>query len=514
MLSVSGGQHSVISLGYAESLFTDEGKTEAATVHKGNRDQVEGKIFKGYKDEWTLDGGQHRSIVPLFWRTFRYLQMVVETKDEPLILEDMYGIYTGYPFEMQAKFDGDLDEYNHILEVGWRSARLCAHDTYMDTPYYEQLQYVGDTRIQALVSLFNSGDDRLMRNAIEQISFSQSLGGLTMSRYPTRDPQYIPPFSLWWIGMLSDHWKYRGDSSLVRSMLPVSRSVLDYFYSHQQQDGSLGNMPYWNFTDWASGTGWKAGVAPTTEEGNSAPLDLQLLLAYQAAAPLERAAGLPALAAEYDRRAAALSQIVRKLYWDSGKGFFADTPEKQHFSQHTNALAVLAGVVGETEARRLMEKTLDDPELVQATIYFKYYLHQAAIKAGLGNQYADWLEEWRAQLDLGLTTWAEQPEPTRSDCHAWGASPNIEFFRTVLGIDSDAPGFKKVLIQPHLGKLKKASGSIPHPNGEISVRYELNSNGLLEAEVLLPEGVEGRFSWNRQERALKSGRQFFTLKPR
>ena len=54
-------------------------------------------------------------------------------------------------------------------------------------------------------------------------------------------------------------------------------------------------------------------------------------------------------------------------------------------------------------------------------------------------------------MALGLTTWAEMPEPTRSDCHAWGASPNIEFFRILLGIDSNAPGFKSIRIAPSLG---------------------------------------------------------------
>jgi len=44
-------------------------------------------------------------------------------------------------------------------------------ETYMDCPYYEQLQYVGDTRIQAMVSLYNTGDDRLMRNAITQLDY-------------------------------------------------------------------------------------------------------------------------------------------------------------------------------------------------------------------------------------------------------------------------------------------------------------------------------------------------------
>ncbi|WP_224995520.1 alpha-L-rhamnosidase C-terminal domain-containing protein [Cesiribacter sp. SM1] len=507
VLHVSGGKGAVVSLKYAESMFVDEGKPAAETKQKGNRNKVAGKVFIGYEDRWTLDGGSQRTIVPLFWRTWRYLQLQIRTGAEPLELDDLYGLYTGYPFERKASFDAGVPELSTILDVGWRSARLCAHETYMDTPYYEQLQYVGDTRIQALVSLYNSGDDRLMRNAIEQISFSQSLGGLTMSRYPSREAQYITPFSLWWISMLHDHWKYRGDTSFVKAMLPVSRSVLDFYHGYQQPRGSLKRMPYWNFTDWASGPGWKAGIAPATAAGASAPLDLQLLIAYRAAALLERAAGLPALAAEYESRSEDLSRTIAAVYWDVEEELFADTPEKRHFSQHTNALAVLAGVVEGATATSLMEKTLAQQDLVQATIYFKFYLHAAAIKAGLGNGYIGWLDEWRAQLKRGLTTWAEQPEPTRSDCHAWGASPNIEFFRTVLGIDSDAPGFAKVLIEPRLGELKKVSGSVPHPKGEISVRYHVNSKGKLQAEVSLPEGVEGRFVWHEQEKPLKSGRQ-------
>jgi alpha-L-rhamnosidase len=53
-----------------------------------------------------------------------------------------------------------------LWEVGWRTARLCAGENYFDCPYYEQLQYEADTRIQSLISLYIAGDDRLMRKAI------------------------------------------------------------------------------------------------------------------------------------------------------------------------------------------------------------------------------------------------------------------------------------------------------------------------------------------------------------
>ena len=66
----------------------------------------------------------------------------------PLIVEEITATATGFPFVRTAKFDAGVAELNQILDVGWRTARLCAHETYMDCPYYEQLQYSGDTRVQ------------------------------------------------------------------------------------------------------------------------------------------------------------------------------------------------------------------------------------------------------------------------------------------------------------------------------------------------------------------------------
>ena len=116
---------------------------------------------------------------------------------------------------------------------------------------------------------------------------------------------------------------------------------------------------------------------------------------------------------------------------------------------------------------------------------------------------------------MGLTTWAEISDVNmaRSDCHAWGSSPNIEFFRTILGIDSDAPGFAKVKIEPHLGSLKNVSGEISHPSGIIAVRY-LNSNNKWLAEINLPLKVSGRFVWKRKSYSLKEGKNTLQLNKR
>ena len=108
-------------------------------------------------------------------------------------------------------------------------------------------------------------------------------------------------------------------------------------------------------------------------------------------------------------------------------------------------------------------------------MYFRVYLTQALKKAGLANNYLETLGLWREMLDLGLTTFAEKPDPTRSDCHAWSASPNYDFLATVAGIEPASPGFKTVKVEPHLGKLNQIKGNMPHPQG--AIWFDLTRNG-------------------------------------
>lgn len=213
------------------------------------------------------------------------------------------------------------------------------------------------------------------------------------------------------------------------------------------------------------------------KEGNSALQDLMYLLTLESVAKMEKAFGLPAMGTHYDHIASSIRTTIRSKYWDTSRKLFADTYKHNSFSQHVNSLAVLAGIVTGDEAKQVMHSLLTDHDLIQVTIYFRYYLNQALNKAGLGDELLDHLQVWKEQMALGLTTWAERPEPSRSDCHAWGSSPNIEFYRIILGVDSDAPGFGKVCIAPNLGTLKKVSGIVPHPLGDIAVDYEVDKKG-------------------------------------
>jgi hypothetical protein len=171
-----------------------------------------------------------------------------------------------------------------------------------------------------------------------------------------------------------------------------------------------------------------------------------------------------------------------------------------------NTLAVLAHVTQGTEARKVVEQIFSDKALAQSSIYFRAYTNAALREVGLGSKYLSVLDPWRHMMSQGLTTWAEWDGPdVRSDCHAWGASPNFELLHTVAGIDSASPGFHSVRIAPNLGELPGITARMPHPQGEIKVDLKIAGEAL-KAIVDLPAGTTGVLIWHGKQRELHSGK--------
>ncbi len=498
VLHVSGGAGSEIALTYAEALKDADGR-------KGNRNEIDGKRIAGVKDVFFPDGGSHRRFQTLWFRTYRYVQLDIETADDSLHIHDLHGIFTAYPFQLRAQFGSDLPWLAAMWEMNWRVLRLCAFETYFDTPYYEQLQYVGDTRIQALLSLYLSDDDRLVRQAISHFDLSRVPEGITASRYPSDLAQYIPTFSLVWIAMVHDFWMHRDDDQFVRSFLPGIRSVLSWFEGRLDETGMVGSLEWWPFVDWA--TEWALGIPPGGRDGHSTVITLQYVYALERAADIEASLGLVIEAERYRARADSSIAAVRRLAWDTERGLFRDIPERQVYSQHANTMALLVDAQPAGQQRDLMQRILTDTTLTQATYYFGYYLLEALQRAGLGDRYVEQLEPWRAMLAMGLTTTPEQPEPTRSDSHAWSAHPNYGLLATVLGIRSAAPGFRLVRIAPQLGPLRRATGRVPHPDGNIDVELVRRGEHGLAARVTLPAGLSGVFEWQGKRQQLHGGTQ-------
>jgi len=250
-------------------------------------------------------------------------------------------------------------------------------------------------------------------------------------------------------------------------------------------------------------------------------MTLQFIEALRYGAALESAFGDSVRAQRYREAEHRAVEAIRKVCWNESNRLIADTPAQKHYSQHANILGVWLDVIPREQQNDVLMRILSVsdpgfastgavPEMTKATYYFRFYLARALEHAGMGDRYLDLLGPWREMVALGLTTWAEQPEPSRSDSHAWSSHPNFDFLTIVAGIRPQEPGYSRVAIEPHLGKLRHVVSWVPSPKGAIEVKYEAAASGI-DAEVTLPAGIEGGLIWKGKRISLHPGHQRITL---
>jgi hypothetical protein len=280
----------------------------------------------------------------------------------------------------------------------------------------------------------------------------------------------------------------------------------------------LGAVEYWPFVDWSKEWPWEdekhiGGMPPGAQKGNSSVLTLHYAMTLKQAADIFGFFGLDGLSDDYARQANDLIQATKMNCWDKDRGLFADTPEKTSYSQHANTFAVLADAIKKEEEALFVEQLIRDTTLVQASLYFSFYLNRAAVKAGLGNKYLSYLGPWKKMTEHGLSTFPEiaDLENTRSDCHAWSSSPLYELISTVAGIRPASVGFENVIIEPHPGNLKWIKAGMPHHYGEITLDLSFNNKGGVSGTVHIPAGLKGILLWDSQTLDLKPGKQKVSL---
>jgi len=357
--------------------------------------------------------------------------------------------------------------------------------------------------------MYVTGDDRLVRAAIQHFYNSMQPMGLTRSSYPSDGNQIIPPFSLLFIAMVHDYHMLRDDPEFVRQFMPGIRFILDWFINKIDDNGMLGPLPFWNHID--GGTDFLNGSPPGISEGGSAHMTILLSYAIDRAVEMFEIYGYDCNAQNLRQISLSLKESAYSHCFDRGKGLIAETPSKKVFSQHTNSFAILAGMLDENRERSVARKILDDPEMIQATLYFNFYVFQALKKAGLGGEIIRQMDKWKTFVGYGFTTFPEHGIGSRSDCHAWSSHPMYDFLNITCGIESAAPGFREVIIRPNPGDLAEMNGSIPHPLGQISVTMVRPDQFKVIFTVILPEGLTGRFIFSDIIHPVSGGENKFVL---
>lgn len=502
LCEVSGGAGARISWGWAESLYLPGSQA------KGKRGEFIGKTFRGMTDTLLPGGGAHQKFSTLWWRSGRWCLISIKTAAEPLTIHRLALNESRYPYENEGSFDDGDAELPGVIGLAVRGIQMCAHETYMDCPFYEQLMYDGDTRLELLTTDVMTRDDRLMKRAIELFDFSRRNWGFVNERYPAFLPQQSPTFSLIWALMLNDYTFWRNDPPFVKARAIGLRSMLEHFDPYVNGEGLLADLPGWSFMDWVPQ--WHAGYAPDGEHGVSALNNLLYVYALQKSAEVEDFLDEPLLARRLRAKAARVAAAVRAKFWDKSRGLMADNLGHTEFSEHGQCLALLTDTLTGAQARRCFEQLLTDPDLKRTTIYFSFYLLETWRKFGRGDLIVERMNFWKDLVKQGLKTPVEMPGDTRSDCHGWGSHPLFHLHASVAGVRPASPGFRTVRIAPLPGNLPKIFSRTPHPDGFITLDLIFEGRRC-SGSVELPPCITGVFVWQGKEKKLKGGTNVFDL---
>ena len=424
----------------------------------------------------------------------RYLVAIARDARRPLRLRLAYR-ETVYPMAIRGRFESDDATLSDIYRISVRTQRVCAMDSYVDTPWREQAQWWGDARVQVQNTFHLCGDTRLLVRGVRSLARQDVPNGLTYGHTPTIAHNCIlPDFSLIWVLTIWDYYWQTGDLGLFVEQWPRIERLLGYFTGEGRgRNGLLRYDPrYWLFLDWST----------IYKEGTPAVYNLWYLLALEKLAALAGAAGMTAARGRLRRMYAEQKRLCLAAFWDGRKRLFRDglapdgKPVPLH-SIHTQTLAILCGLRKADHARMAEARLL--PYLKGRRVpgalpssYWVTYVYGAMNDLGYGREVARHIRTmWAPMIPWGGTWETFDGTVGNSTCsHAWAAHPIYHLVGTLGGVTQADAAWRRIRFAPvlDLKETGRVRVAVPTPRGLIRAAWERGRDGT-HVRLALPKGV-------------------------
>ncbi len=454
-----------------------------------------------YEDHYlTRTGNQQWN--PFTWRGFRY---VTFPANKNITINSISAINRHFAVIDEGKFECSDDLLNRIWNVGRVTLKLCSQDTYMDTPWREQTQYIaGDSRYLQKYAFYASGlsSEFLTRYNILSGAWSQrwAADGSIRSRYPTDwligegTSGYLVDYELEWVIMLGEYYQYFGKPDLIKEIYPNLVKLMGKFETLVgKEHGVLSNVPGWIVLD-------HPDTYPMDQQKEITGLNCLYYAALQQAADLAQTVMSDSdQAKKWTSQASLLQENIRRWFWSPDQKLYADSYGSKVCSQQTQVYALLYGLVKNEDKSEIISyiksrNRASEMSFAYYVVYSmfekedqwsldyirKYWGDQMKLASFNGGWQEGWnVEEWTG--DIGSTS------------HAWCSGPTALLPQKVLGVEPIAPGWKEFRIAPYPGDLKWARGIVPSPKGNIRVEWARENNRFtLTTEI--PAGTKAFIS--------------------
>ncbi|MHC5057057.1 MAG: alpha-L-rhamnosidase-related protein, partial [Planctomycetota bacterium] len=207
----------------------------------------------------------------------------------------------------------------------------------------------------------------------------------------------------------------------------------------------------------------------------------------------------------FAERAALVRRSINEKLFDFGPGIYVDGEGSEHASLHANMFPLAFGLVPEERKGRVLEFVR--AKGMACSVYGAQYLLEglyrsrdpAAEQHALDLMRARTQRSWAHMIyDVGSTVameaWDIRNKGNLDWNHAWGAAPANIIPRFLMGIRPLEPGFRRVLVEPMPGDLRRAECMTPTIRGPVKVSFEQDPGRSFVLEVTIPANMTARVS--------------------
>ncbi|WP_276090118.1 alpha-L-rhamnosidase C-terminal domain-containing protein [Pedobacter sp. JY14-1] len=414
---------------------------------------------------------------------FRFVRIDLSEADAELLLKEVRAAFIFRNIPYLGSFKSSDERLNKIWETGAYTVHLNMQQYLWDGIKRDRLVWVGDMHpeVTTISNVFGYND-----------VVPKSLDLVRDITPPTQWMNGISAYSMWWIIIHRDLYKFNGDLSYLRKQKDYLIQLLDVLST--KVDDKNSETLDGRFLDW-----------PSSENKPAIHAGLQALMVIALDAGSEICGILKDNASATKYKAVAVR--MRKYIPDING------------SKQAAALLSLSGMMPAEKANEVIA----EGGAKNFSTFYGYYMLEAMAKAGNYQGAIDIIKTyWGAMLDLGATTFWEDfnmewiknagridelvPEGKidihgaygaycyvgfrHSLSHGWASGPTSWLSEHVLGFKVMEPGCKTVRIEPHLGDLKFAEGSFPTPYGIIKVKHTRLANGKVQSDIMAPKAIK------------------------
>lgn len=343
----------------------------------------------------------------------------------------------------------------------------------------ERIPYEADAYLNQLSYYTTSTDNKMVRTTFDHL--------MKYGTWPTEWAHHM-------VFMAYADWMQTGDKAwlagrydALKTKLHMNRLGADGLIHSAKKDVE------WNdIVDWPIGERDGFQFAPLNSVINSFHLRSLRLMSI-----MGQELGRKADADHFSALESKANESFQKQFFDPQKGLYRDGAGVNHHSLHANLFPLAFGQVPKANQDSVAKWLVGRG--MKCSVYASQYLLEGLFEHGHGSAAIDFMiapgdRSWRHMVESGATitweAWDQKYKPNQDWNHAWGAAPANLLPRFVLGVQAQAPGWKKAVIRPHTGSLEFARGKIPTPLGPVIVDWQYKETFKLSLK--LPKKMSAR----------------------